>query len=129
MVVKGEMVQGFEVDPKLVQHAAERATEAVTHFEAHGSAVKKAQATIEGNTALLGDYGDAGVFFHACERFDHKFKEIFDTLISHNDNFVDTARRLQGGLQGASKLYAETDAAASEHLGRIGESWADGGSR
>ncbi|HEY3468316.1 MAG TPA: hypothetical protein VGL47_24530 [Amycolatopsis sp.] len=123
------MVQGFEVDPKLVQHAAERATEAVTHFEAHASAVKQAQAVVEGNSALLGDYGDAGVFFHACERFDKKFKEIFDKLISHNDAFVDTARRLQSGLQGASKLYAESDAAASERFRRIGETWTDGGHR
>ncbi|MCR6482575.1 hypothetical protein M8542_07080 [Amycolatopsis sp. OK19-0408] len=122
-------MQGFEVDPELVQHAAQRATEAVTHFEAHASAVKQAQATIEGNSALLGDYGDAGVFFHACERFDTKFKEVFDTLISHNDSFVDTARRLQGGLQGAAKLYAGADTAASEHLRRIGESWPDGGGR
>jgi hypothetical protein len=123
------MVQGFAVDPKLVEHAAERATEAVTHFEAHGSAVKHAQAALEGNSVLLGDYGDAGVFFHACEQFNEKFKEVFDILISHNDSFVGTARQLQGGLQSASKLYTEADTAASERLRRIGESWTDGGSR
>lgn len=121
------MAQGFEVDPELVKHAAQRASEAVAHFESHGTAVKRAQAVIEGNSVLLGDYGDAGVFFHACERFDVTFNEIFDTLISHNDSFVDTARRLQGGLQTASKLYAETEAAASERLRRIGEPWMDGG--
>jgi hypothetical protein len=123
------MVQGFEATPELIQHAAERATEAVTHFEAHGTAVKHAQAALEGNSVILGDYGDAGVFFHACERFNNKFKEVFDTLIADNDNFVGTARRLQGSLQSASKLYAEADTAASEHLRRIGESWPDGGSR
>ncbi|RSM79682.1 hypothetical protein DL991_12790 [Amycolatopsis sp. WAC 01375] len=121
------MSQGFAVDPELVKHAAQRASEAVTHFETHGTAVKNAQAVIERNSALLGDYGDAGVFFHACEDFSNKFKETFDTLISYNDSFVDTARRLQGGLQTASKLYAETETAAGERLRRIGEPWMDGG--
>jgi len=31
------------------------------------------------------------VFFHACERFNNKFKEVFDTLIADTDNFVGTA--------------------------------------